>query len=370
MGAGYCSRNICISTNTTCNLKCAYCYEKDRSNKVFNVDEAVSIIRGILKTKTAYGTKIKLHGGEPFLEFTKIQYLCEHIWQERFDEQYHFHITTNGTLVHGDIQDWLFKHKNNIILKLSLDGSKKSHDINRCNSFDLIDIPFFVHNWPDLRVNMTITPQTVSYFSGNVKFLHSIGINTIIVNFALMVDWSQCKLERIFFYQLLELAEFYLANPNIVPINFFSIDIGRTINKTTFFSPCNIGQKNAYDFETKQYYPCHMFFPSVCGHQLHDRLMSIDFTNRESLESEYCLNCPFINICRTCYAENYIVRGSISNRDKALCIFQKLIYVALFKFEYARILSLKTPTYSDILKMQAIQKWQSVIKNIEANYIR
>ena len=124
------SRKICISTNSTCNLNCIYCFEKNKKPFEFDENEALRIIKGFLKTKTKRGTKIKLLGGESFLVFPKIKIMCESLWEQDFPEYYHIHITTNGTLVHGEIQEWLYKHRDKITIKLSLDGNKKSSDIN------------------------------------------------------------------------------------------------------------------------------------------------------------------------------------------------------------------------------------------------
>lgn len=193
------SRKVCISTNYNCNLNCIYCYERDKKNLEFDENEAITILADILKTKTKDGTKIKLHGGEPFLVFPKIRKICESLWQQDIREYYHFHITTNGTLVHGEIQDWLYKNRSRLTIKLSLDGNKKSNDINRPNSFDKIDIPFFLNTWPDIRVNMTITPETVPYIYENVKFLHSVGVKSIISHLSLMTDWKASGLEKEFY---------------------------------------------------------------------------------------------------------------------------------------------------------------------------
>ena len=42
-----------------------------------------------------------------------------------------FLITTNGTLIHGEIANWLSKNKERVRIKLSLDGDKQTHDRNR-----------------------------------------------------------------------------------------------------------------------------------------------------------------------------------------------------------------------------------------------
>jgi uncharacterized protein len=363
------SRSICMATNANCNLKCTYCYEKEKKNVGFDVKEALMVLDGILRKKTDNGTKIKLHGGEPFLVFSKIKQLCESLWENQYSEYFHFHITTNGTLVHGEIQDWLYEHREQITVKLSLDGNEHSNDINRPDSFKKIDIPFFVHTWPNVRINMTITPETLPYISENVQYLHSLGFNDILAHFSLMTDWSNCNLEKLFYAQLLQLVKYYLDNPQIKPWSFFTYDISRTVDDEPYLAPCNIGQLKAYDFQTRKYYPCHMFFPSVGGEKISEELSKINLNKLEKTEDDCCMRCPFIKLCITCYAENYISRGSISRRDMSLCSYQKINLVALFKYEYVRILSLKNPSSNDVKKMLAIKKWYQEITAIERSII-
>lgn len=59
------------------------------------------------------------------------------------------------------------------------------------------------------------------------------------------------------------------------------------------------------------------------------------------------------------------MRGSVSRRDTSLCAYQKIVFVVLFKYEYARIMKLVSPTPHDVSKMQAIQRWYPEIKAIE-----
>ena len=108
-----------------------------------------------------------------------------------------------------------------------------------------------------------------------------------------------------------------------------------------------------------------MCFPSVCGKEKSLELEHMELNNSKEQQEESCMSCPFINICKTCYADNYIMRGSIYRRDMSLCDYQKIVFVVLFKYEYARIMKVKNPTAEDVWKMKAIQKWYSKIKAIE-----
>lgn len=363
------SRTICIASNYTCNLNCIYCFEKAKSGEEFDVDEAFEIISNQLNETTALGTKIKIHGGEPFIVFSKIKDLCERLWNTEFKEQYHIHLTTNGTLVHGKIQDWVYDNRDSISLKLSLDGNKQSNDINRPNSYDKIDIPFFLKCWPDMRVNMTISPQTLPYLSSNVIFLHNLGFKNIISHFALLDNWNKYSLEQTLYEQLNLLVDFYINNPQIKPCHLFSGNIASTLYKQKFINTCNLSGCKAFDFKTKRYYPCYMCFPSMAGEKTSLELLRLDFTKPENLVDSRCENCPFINLCTTCYVENYITRGSSALRDMSLCKYRKLVFAMLFKYEYARIIKLSNPTSLDINKMKAIAKWQNDVNSIFKNYI-
>lgn len=362
------TREIYISTNYTCNLKCKYCFERYKSDFSFDPNKAVAKLKKILSIKTEHGTCIKLLGGEPFLIFDKIKKMCETMWSLNIEEFYTFHTATNGTLIHDEIQDWLRRNKDRFIVTLSLDGDKMSHDINRSNSFDRIDIRFFVETWKDLRVNMTITPQTLPFFYENIRFFHSVGIDNIQTNFALMTDWSNKNLEQTFYKELLKTAKFYLEHPTIFPCYIFRTRIELTLLRTTGVPLCGVGSKKAYDFDSEKYYPCHLFFPSVCG-KIPEAIRKKDYSHRESYESLSCLKCHFINICRTCYAENYSIRGSISERNMQLCTYQKIAFAIVCKYEYARIIKLAEPTEIDIQKMEAIQKLIPDLSDIEKSIL-
>ena len=348
-------------------MNCVYCYEKKKSDMVFDEESVFVKLIDILKRTTSMGTKIKLIGGEPFLVFDKIRRLCERIWNEGLMEKIHFQITTNGTLVHGIIQDWLKDHKAEIDCKLSLDGDKISQDINRPHSFEKIDIPFFASNWEECTVNMVVTPQTMPFFADNVIFLHQCGLRNIVPIFAVFVNWSDCNLQKEYFEQLNHLASFYLNHPTIQRCRTLCIPIENTLRKCDNII-CDIGKKIIYDIETEDYYPCHLFFPSVCGNNHPQNMKSIDFSKRSVFEKAPCTTCDFINVCHTCYAANYIERGDMGNRDMTVCEYRKIDFLVNAKLEYNRIINSKNTTTRDYLIMEAIYKFHDELEEIERKY--
>lgn len=361
------SRHIFIKTNQSCNMNCVYCYEKKKSDMVFDEEKTFIKLIDVLKKTTSMGTKIKLIGGEPFLVYDKLRRLCDFIWNEKFTERIHFQITTNGTLVHGNVQEWLMKHKADIDCKLSLDGNRTSQDINRPNSFDKIDIPFFSKTWQNCTINMVVTPQTMPFFAENVIFLHQCGFSNIVPIFAVLVKWSDCNLQRTYYEQLSRLATYYLNNPYVQKCRTLSIPIENTLTKCDTII-CDIGKKIIYDVESEDFYPCHLFFPSVCGDNHPQKMNCLDFSRRSMFEIAPCNTCKFINICHTCYAANYIERGDLGKRNMSLCEFHKIGFFVYAKMEYNRIINSDNTTKRDYLTMKAIHELHDELEVIGRKY--
>lgn len=362
------SRHLFIKTNQSCNLNCVYCYEKEKNSSVFVVSDVFKKVIELLRVPTTYGTKIKLIGGEPFLAFDQIKSFCELIWSAEIDEKVHIQITTNGTLVHGEVQEWLREHKFDIDCKLSLDGDKLSQDLNRPNSFERIDIPFFSNNWEDCIVNMVVMPNTMPYFAHNIIFLHNCGFNKIVPIFAVLTNWNQLNLQKIYYEQLTILAEYYMVHPNIKRCRTLSLHLERLLDSCDCIL-CDIGKKTIYDVNSEKYYPCHLFFPSVCGDNHPKDMELIDFSIRSKFEHDHCLHCKFINLCHTCYAANYIERGNLGNRDMSICSYRKIDFLVNAKLEYNRILCANKVSNTDIQIMKAIKEIQPELEAIEKDYL-
>lgn len=332
-------RNICITTNVTCNLNCVYCYEKDKSNKdTFDLERAKATLKKSLSVNTKGGSYINFHGGEPFMVFEKIKELCEWAWEQNFPEKYTFFATSNGTLIHGEIKTWLYKNRSKFVVGLSLDGTREMHNKNRSNSFDLIDLDFFIESWPFQGVKMTISPQTICNLAEGLIFIHEKGFKNISANLAEMTDWSDPSFLSIYKRELKKLADYYLSHLDIEPCALFKVYFPRLLN-TSVNKWCGAGtEMSAIDIDGREY-PCHLFFESVCGKEKSINSKKIDFSNQNNYTSEHCNNCVFLPICPTCYGSNYISRGNIASRDLSLCELHKIRFIEVAKYYYNKIIN-------------------------------
>ena len=218
---------------------------------------------------------------------------------------------------------------------LSLDGTKESHNKNRSNSFDNIDIDFFVKTYPGQDVKMTVAENTLSHLSENVVYCHQKGFN-VNCNLAYEIDWSNSVNEQELENQLMLLIEFYLKNPSIKPCSMLSFPIER-ISATEKARYCGAGiEMRTYDVEGNVY-PCHFFMPISAG----DKALKLgEVTFYENPNTERwgeCYSCNYFNICPNCYGANYVMTGDIYKKDLNMCHLFKIIMKANAYFVSRRI---------------------------------
>lgn len=333
-------RYVYITTNIACNLRCIYCYEKNKESvESFDVAQAKETLTKVLSVKTKGGTIIEFHGGEPFLSYLKIRELCEWAWKQPFPEEYRFFATTNGTLIHGDIQNWIKRNRERFVLALSLDGTREMQNLNRSNSYDLIDAGFFATTWPGQGVKMTISQSSIHSLAAGVIHLHNLGFSDIAANLAEMVDWSDPKYLEAFRRELTKLTTYYLEHPSSTLCSLFDISFASVLSSDhPKWCGCGSDMAQAIDIDGSKH-PCHLFFPSVCGKEKSEKAQCIDFSNPSVYNSKACQDCPALNICRTCYGSNYIARGDIASRDMNMCAYNKARMAEVAKYKYMKIVN-------------------------------
>lgn len=132
-----------------CNLRCTYCFEGDEnlSNKKVMTEEQLTLILNYIDTCITAQTEIdtpktsiSLFGGEPLLPQNMP------IVQKTLDfakaRDIEVRIVTNGTTI--KYYSKLLKMYDNVIIQITLDGSKSIHDVRRIGvsgrgTFDLIE---------------------------------------------------------------------------------------------------------------------------------------------------------------------------------------------------------------------------------------
>ena len=309
-----------------CQLKCVYCYEKNKSKESMSFQTAKEILDKELEDESIDKIHIDLFGGEPFMAFDVMKEIVEYLKSKRKRELFYITTITNGVAIHGDIQKWLLENKDVIECPLSLDGTREMQERNRPGSFDRIDLDFFTNMLPGTRAKMTISPNTLSDLAEGTIFLHERKFSP--QNWlAYGVEW-QDDCEEILCKELEKLIQFYLDNPEIQESLLLKLPYKDICVR---FRSCDAGKSMAmYDINGKKW-PCHMFLPMALGEKKAKQGESLkifkDKRNGEYCDTE-CSNCPIRRSCVVCHGINYNLFGTINGRDTSICMLTKLIYRA------------------------------------------
>jgi hypothetical protein len=253
------------------------------------------------------------------------------------------------------------KNKDKIWLGLSIDGTKEMHNKNRCNSFDLIDIPFFLENWPEQPVKMTIDSGTLSHFAEGVIFLHKLGFK-VAANLAYGIDWSNQTNESILERELYKLVYFYLSNPNIEPIMLLNLPLYNLLSDN-IEKYCGANtEMEAFDINGRKF-PCHMFYDVTIDKE---DWKNIDCSALYKNYYQNCKNKAFFNICPICVGINFSQSGLEYQCDESLCKLMLPFFRANAFFQTKRILNstlLGQNSYQTKATIKAIKKINNTLNN-------
>lgn len=338
------SFNPTICVTHRCNLSCVYCYQHSHEAKDITLEIAQQCVDDIVRSIPDYCKRVCISfiGGEPLLRFDIIQNLYDYIYTKYLDSRIILFATTNGTLLTEEMKTWFRERKDHFVLGLSLDGAKETHDYNRSNSFDKIDIPFFVKTWPNQGPKMTISEKSIESLADNILFLHRQGFKYINgVNLAEGdFDWADERLIQTLANQLSELVDFYSQNTHVIldqmmgrPIEYCASQ-QRKPKKV-----CGVGNNTIfYDVDGKKY-PCSYITPMTFSLEELAKISDIDFGNESLFIDEECFkNCYLYPVCSSCAGANYFLNHTFSKRTKSKCRLTQLIAVYVAELHARRIL--------------------------------
>jgi sulfatase maturation enzyme AslB (radical SAM superfamily) len=335
--------SLCVTHD--CNLSCIYCYQKHNPGLRMDLEMGKKLIDWIFNNIPSSTNEVEISfiGGEPLLEFDVMKNIFEYTLSKDINYNYIFFASTNGTVLTNEMKNWFSFNKDRFCLGLSLDGRKDTHDYNRSNSFDDIDIGFFINNWPDQAVKMTLSEYSLPNLAKDIKYMHSLGFKDIggVNLFEGAFDWTDEKYIRILATQLRELVDFYVDNSSLHVNQMLniSLDICEEQPKQSH-KWCGIGERTIFfDIDGKKY-PCNFLTPMTFSKKELDDVIKIDFANKCNFTDEECYsNCYIHPICPTCSGANYLVNRTFKIRNKSKCKIQKLIVLFAADLQTKRILN-------------------------------
>lgn len=362
-------KRVTLALTKNCNLNCIYCYERHKNEDSMSFEVAKRIIKRELTNEDEYDTVcIDFFGGEPFLEFELIKEICSFVESQSWPKNYFFTTTTNGTLVHGLVQEWLIKNKNKFDCGLSLDGTQEMHNMNRPYSYEKIDLDFFSKDLKS-KVKMTISPNTLPFLSKGVIHLNELGFD-VACNLAYEMNWENYDMITTLEKELNKLIDYYLNKPQMHVCSMLNLPISHIDGKVSdkVKNWCGSGvQMYTYDTQGKCY-PCQYFMPISLGesaNQFENKRFE-QIYDKEEL-SEYCKSCVLLKACPNCLGANYNENGNIRGRSLRYCRYIKTMLLAnsYFKWQQLKRNHLRINKENRYLLLRGIEVIQSEIRSKE-----
>lgn len=352
------AKNVTFIVTKDCQLACKYCYLVGKNEKErMSWPVAKKAIDYILSHENDFQEKSVIWdfiGGEPFLEIELIDKICDYLKLEMFRLNHHwfnsyrFSFSTNGINYDSQkVQKFISKNREHLSIGITIDGTKKKHDLNRIWKGDgergsyedvIKNIPLWLSQFPGGGTKVTISSADISYIKESVLHLYSLGIKEVNINVVFEDVWKPGD-DILFEEQLVELADAIIDGDYYkeYACSFFAEFIGKPLDtKTDNQNWCGAGRMLAVD-AAGNFYPCTRFAayslrekkPIIIGNvsdgidkNLLRPFLTLDRITQSPLK---CIDCEVASGCAWCQGENYDAAetSTIYQRSTAICKMHK-----------------------------------------------
>ena len=321
---------LCLHIAHDCNLACKYCFAEEgeyhgrRALMSYEVGKkALDFL--IANSGTRRNLEVDFFGGEPLMNWQVVKDLVAYGREQEklHDKHFRFTLTTNGVLLNDEVQEFVNKEMDNVVI--SLDGRKEVNDQmrpfrNGKGSYDLI-VPKFQklaesRNQEKYYIRGTFTRNNLD-FSKDVEHFADLGFKQMSIEPVVGDDTEPYAIQKEDLPQIFEeydklAAEMVRRNREGNSFNFFHfmIDLegGPCVYKR--LSGCGSGTEYLAVTPWGDLYPCHQFV----GNE--DFLMGNvwDGVKNTNLQDEFkCCNVYAKEKCRKCFARFYCSGGCAAN---------------------------------------------------------
>lgn len=324
-----------------CNFKCVYCYENFQNKMNLSSDNAYKIIDFIMHY-TDEKIEIVFMGGEPLIRKELIVDIIDYINKQYSNREVIYNLTTNASLLDDDMIN-LFKREK-FEIRLSIDGNKNTHEINRISKNGVHYFDKIMENAHKMNrkgipysARMTVTANTLKSLYENICYFHENAINSIFIG--INCNWKMNPQElKQFKEQLYKIKHYYISEfdkDNKLEIAQFDgrfLDIMCKFGNC--FNMCSAGRDTFKIFPDLKIYPCEYV---VCKEQFCIGNINDGINTSKSIKLAYdlydkknnkCDSCEIKDYCfqMKCGYSNYVATGRINIPGEQDCIVEKMYY--------------------------------------------
>ena len=324
---------LCLHIAHDCNLACRYCFAEEgeyhgrRALMSYEVGKkALDFL--IASSGSRRNLEVDFFGGEPLMNWQVVKDLVAYGREQEklHDKHFRFTVTTNGVLLNDEVQDFVNREMDNVVL--SLDGRKEVNDRmrpfrNGRGSYDLI-VPKFQkladsRNQDRYYIRGTFTRGNLD-FSQDILHFAELGFKQISIEPVVGEESDPYAIREEDLPQIFEeydkLAKIMIERKKEGrDFNFFHfmIDLegGPCISKR--LSGCGSGTEYLAVTPWGDFYPCHQF---VGDEKFLMGNVNEGITHPEIADKFRGMNVYTKEDCRHCFAKFYCSGGCMANAYK------------------------------------------------------
>lgn len=341
---------LCLHIAHDCNLACRYCFAEEgeyhgrRARMSYEVGKkALDFL--IANSGKRRNLEVDFFGGEPLMNWQVVKDLVAYGREQEkiHDKHFRFTVTTNGVLLNDEIQEFVNKEMDNVVL--SLDGRKEVNDKmrpfrNGKGSYDLI-VPKFQklaesRNQEKYYIRGTFTRNNLD-FSNDVLHFADLGFEQISIEPVVGEDTDPYAIRKEDLPKIFEeydkLAKIMVERERSgrgFTFFHFMIDLegGPCVSKR--LSGCGSGTEYLAVTPWGDLYPCHQFvgqeeflMGNVDEGITHTEIAD-EFRGCSVYSKESCKNCFARFYCSGgCMANSYKFNHSINDTYEVSCEMER-----------------------------------------------
>ena len=318
-----------VKLSNGCNLSCSYCYDdptspaRARHMSRATIDRLFEWIEETTSPDAEF--MFVFHGGEPLLNFDTLRFCVEKYNSPRVE----WVVQTNGTLITADRARFFAAF--DIRVSLSLDGPQEIHNLNR-GGFLATRRALGHLRAAGVRFSAiaTVTADTVEHLSEIVEFIAAEGIDSLVVNPALLIGRASPQMRLAernkadYLRRLWRTALDLYRSGTFMSVRDLTTSITYLFTNTRDYmcknAVCGAGNLMVSVNVNGDIYPCDYFTdeaPFLCGSVHEPELIQLKQPGTEIEQESECLRCPFFRACyglEPCPASRYhLKKAGIQN---------------------------------------------------------
>ena len=332
--------HVILFLNHACNMACRYCYNGKKFERALPFD---LIEKGIDLAFTTGDVRISFFGGEPLLEFERIQHAVRYARQKEISsgkKMLRFSMTVNGTLL--DDEKLQFFKDENFFVAVSLDGIPDANDACRTYvtgestyAHTLRGLQLVNKYYGKMATSSTIDPGNVHWLAASFSHVIGLGVQRFSFNFNFDAPWDDASL-AVYKAQMLQVMQHYVdayRRGNAVDYTSYTSKIRGHLNGRVT-SKCLFGEGEVTVAPSGRLYPCERLVGedtggTLCIGDIHSGIeldKVLDFKRSRLKTDVDCRHCQVESRCiHFCGCVNWATTGGIGDVSSLLCDVEQTV---------------------------------------------